>query len=142
MGRWIAIAAIAAVALIALAGAALLSFRAGDERTDIAFEDVVQAAADDRLQRVEVDGETLRVTLRDDERTYETRVPEGADIAAALQAEGVTFGDGSPGTVELTYAGGGRDWNRVLLVIGALLGLAVLALGAYLRFAGRGGDPR
>lgn len=142
MPRWVATAAVALVALVAVALVVLLSFRAGDDRADMEFADVVAAAAGGELQRVEVDGDTLRVTLRDDERTYETRAPEGADVAALLQAEGATFGDGSAGTVELTYAGDRRDWNRVLLVVGIALGIAVLALGGYLRFAGRGDRAR
>lgn len=138
--RWWWLALVAGVLVVTACAGALLSFGAAGERADIPFSQVVQAAKDGTLQRVEVDGESLRVTLRDDERTYETRVPEGTDVAAALQAEGATFGDGSPGTVELTYADESRDWSRVLLMIGVALGIAVLALGAYLRFAGGRGE--
>lgn len=113
--------------------------RSGGDHRDITFTEVIDAGRAGALQRVEVDGASLRVRLRDDRADYRARAPAGTDGAAALQDAGVTLGDGSGGTVELTYGGHGRDWGRVLLAIGAALGVAVLAFGAYLALPRRRG---
>jgi hypothetical protein len=107
---WMPVVALLVIAVV------VSFFRGEDQRTSLAFSDVVEAGRIGELEEIEVRGNTLHVRLRDSATLYESRVGDDVDLVAALREEGVTLGT-APDSVQVEY--------RAPTAFGTWAGLAI-----------------
>lgn len=113
---WIPVVAILVLAIL------VSLFRADDDRERIDFSEVIAAARDGKVERIEVHGATLRVTLTGEGEIAYSRMDRDTAILDLLQNEGVTVG--GPDGVELDF----RDPPAVGTWVGVLINFLPLAL--------------
>ncbi len=69
----------------------------------MSFSDVVAAARNGRLERVNIRSSHIDVTLRGDATKYQAAVGDQTDIVRTLQDNGAEVGGNNPNGVEVTF---------------------------------------
>ena len=87
-GRWFRNSFIYLLILVAVIAIVFSLFRPGGDSEKRDFSQVIEDAKQDRIREIEVDGNSLTVTLRDD-TSYKSRKEEGQSLTETLQNEGI-----------------------------------------------------
>jgi cell division protease FtsH len=129
--RWLRNSFIYLLILVAVIAIVVSFFRGGDSTEDLTFSEVVAAGRDDRLQSIEISGETLTVKLIGDETTYKSRVGRNTDVEQTLREENVEIGGSGENAVEIKYKQPSAfgDWIGLLINF-----LPLIIFGAILIF--------
>lgn len=88
------------VAFIVLVAVIFSFFNAGTDSTNLSFSEVIDAGRDNQLERIEVRGDNLDITLRGDSTLYESKFAEGGDVTQTLIAAGVAVGGADGAQIE------------------------------------------
>ncbi len=126
---------------IAIVSIVLSIVRRGSDpaANDLAFSDVVQAARDGRVDSIDATGQSLSVRMKDDRKTYHSRISKDTDLTRILLDSGVTVGGASGVTVRYHDAGG-TSWARKLVQFAPVLVFGAIIL-FRLRKSGARGNP-
>ena len=135
--RWLRNSFIYLLILVAVIAIVVSFFRDGEESESLTFSEVIAAgrcAADSdcdgqKLESIEISGQTLNVRMEDDETKYKSRVGKNTDVEQTLHDEGVEIG-GAEG-VEIKYKNPPAYGNWIGLLINFL---PLIVFGAILIF--------
>jgi cell division protease FtsH len=135
--RWLRNSFIYLLILVAVIAIVVSFFRDGEEAESLTFSEVIDAGrctadADcdgQRLESIEISGQTLNVRMEGDETKYKSRVGKNTDVEQTLQDNGVIIG-GADG-IEIKYKNPPSYGNWVNLLINFL---PLIVFGAILIF--------
>ena len=99
--RWLRNSFIYLLILIAVIAIVVSFFRQGDDPESLDFSQVVAAARDKNVEKIEVNGQSLKVDLRSDDKDYKSRIGKNVDLEQNLRDENVQIG--GDGGVEVKY---------------------------------------
>ncbi len=129
--RWLRNSFIYLLILVAVVAIVFSFFRKGDSAETLAFSQVIDYGREGKLESIEINGNSLDVTLRDDEQKYTSRVGDGTDVEQVLQDNGVILGGSDPQSVEIKY----KEPSSYGNIVGLMISIApILVFGAILIF--------
>jgi cell division protease FtsH len=128
--RWLRNSFIYLLILIAVIAIVVSFFRSGDDPESLDFSQVVAEARAGNVEKIEVNGQSLKVDLRSDDKDYKSRIGKNVDLEQNLRDEGVTIGGGGDG-VDIKYKNPSPFGNWIGLLLNFL---PLVIFGAILIF--------
>jgi cell division protease FtsH len=129
--RWLRNSFIYLLILVAVIAIVVSFFRGGDSTKNLTFSDVVAAGRDGKLKSIEISGQSLNVTLKNDTAHYKSRIGNSTDVEKVLQDNQVRIGGQSDTSVDIKYKEPSAygDWIGLLVSF-----LPLVVFGAILIF--------
>ncbi len=128
--RWLRNSFIYLLILVAVIAIVVSFFKQGGDSKDLTFSEIVAEARDGNLQKLEINNQSLKVTLKDQpDETFKSRIGKNVDVEKNLRDEGVEIG--GPNGVEVKYKSPSQFGGFLPLLINFL---PLIVFGAILIF--------
>ena len=126
--RWLRNGFIYLLILVAVVAIVYSFFRGGDDLESRDLSDVIAAAQDGQVDKIEVEGDSLKVIMNNGQE-FESRKEEGASIVQILRENGVEVGGANGVDVSVSEPSRWGNWIGILISF-----LPLILLGAILIF--------
>ncbi|MHB8377847.1 MAG: ATP-dependent zinc metalloprotease FtsH [Dehalococcoidia bacterium] len=129
--RWLRNSFIYLLILVAVIAIVVSFFRSGSSTKTIPFSDVIAAARLGQIQQIDVSGQTLTITKKNDTAKFKSEMGKSTNLEQTLKDNGVIIGGTSDSAVAIKYSTPSSLGNWLGLLINFL---PLIIFGAILIF--------
>src|SRR3990172_13176932 len=99
--RWLKNGFIYLLVIVAIVAVMFMFLQPGTKSADRPLSTAIEDAKTGRVEAITVQGDSLKVKLKEDATTYNSRKESGSSLIEILNNAGVKTGSGEPGAVQV-----------------------------------------